>query len=134
MHQGSSFIDSAGLPLQRPLGRLCVLPEPFLLISAHVFLPAWPDNHHTYQSASELPHLACIPAEFLPNGSLAIAGGLGCSPVLPLSECLLLDEERRVDEGINSNTGSERQCSSLELFHRTSWVWGYTLNPISPST
>ena len=80
------------LPLQRPLGRLCFLPGSFLLTSTHFFTPVWPNNLCTYKTAYESPHLACIPAEFLPLGSLAIARGLHCSLTDPLPECLLPDE------------------------------------------
>ena len=100
------------MPLQRPLGRLCCLHGPFLLISIHVFSPAWPNNCHTYKPASEPPPLAHIPAEFLSGRNLTIAAGLGCSPVLPLFEWLLLDREVEQTGGLIMTLG-QRDGSPL---------------------
>ena len=100
MHHGSSFIDSAGLAIAKTSWKAVLPSWPFLLISVHVFFPAWPKDHHTYEPASDLPHLAHIPAEFLPGGGLAIAAGMGFSPVLLLSEWLLLDKGAEQTRGL----------------------------------
>ena len=34
----------------------------------------------------------------------------------------------------DSSIGSDRWCSSLQLFHKVSWNMGYTFNPSSPSS
>ena len=83
-----------GLPLQRPLGRLCFLPGSLSLISARVFSPPWSADH-IYEPASEPAHPANILVELLADYKPAIIEGLGCSlilcsPILPWSECLLL--------------------------------------------
>ena len=45
---------------EKPLGQWCVLPEPFVPTSTHVFSPAWSTDLHIYKLASESPHSACI--------------------------------------------------------------------------
>ena len=93
MHQGSSIIDLAGLAITKTLWKVAVPSWAILLTSVA-------DDHCTHKPASEPPHLASIPTEFLLDGSLAIAGGLGCSPILPLSDCLLLDEGAEQTRGL----------------------------------
>ena len=53
--------------LKKPLGKWCVLLEPFLPASTHVFSPAWSADLHIYEPASESSHTAHIIAELLPG-------------------------------------------------------------------
>ena len=38
------------------------------------------------------------------------------------------------DKGTDSSIRLDRQCSSLELSHKVSWMKVYTFNPSSPSS
>ena len=94
MHKGSSLIDSTRIAIAKTSWKV-VFPSWAIFAHFHSCFShqvGHTADHHSYEPASETPHLAHIPAEFLPGGSLAITGGLGCSPILPLPECLLLDE------------------------------------------
>ena len=73
--RAEAFLILLGLPLQRPLGSLCFLPEPLLPISPHVFSPSWSTNQCIYEPASEHAYPACMLDECLPDYSPAIIEG-----------------------------------------------------------
>ena len=90
-----ALLIPSGWPWQKPPGRLYDLPGPSLPTSIHVSSPFWSGNHHTSKLAFVPAHPVCILVELLPDYSLAIVEGLGCSliphrPISPQSEHLLL--------------------------------------------
>ena len=91
MHQGNSLTESAKLVIKKPLGKWCVLPEPFLPTSSHVFSPDWATGLCIYEPVSGSASSACFLAEILSGYILAINVGLDYSLAPPLSECLPLD-------------------------------------------
>ena len=124
--RAEALLITPGLPLWRPLGRLCFLPGPFLLIFACVFSLAWSANHHIYKPAFEPDHPAHTLVELLPDNSPAVTEGLGCSlilhrPIFPWSEYLLLYGEEEWARRLIM-TLFRKWFSSLDLFHKTSQV------------
>ena len=120
------------LPLQRPLGRLC---HPSRAIFAHFdscfcATLAWQLSclWASFWVTSPSSHSSWVPAWWKSCNWCRAGLYPSSSPVWVASSRW----GRWGDKGIDSNTGSERQCPSLELFHRTSLVWGYTLKPSLP--
>ena len=133
-HQGSSFIKSGKLAIEKTSWTVAF---PSWVILAH-FFPCflaslilcslyfwanfcgyWPNSHSSWIHAW-LKACNCWRAGWYPKSSSIWV--------------LFSWWGRRADKGTNSETGSERWCSSSELFFRTSWEWGYTFNPTSPSS